>query len=342
VISRAARAGAVAGTASLLPGLALVAAFVAIAFGIEQLVPTLSPLVAAVALGIVVANLGLVPAWAGPGIAFSSRRVLRVGIVLLGFQLSFDQVGSLGVRSLAVVVVVVAVTFVGTRLIARRLGLSGGLGLLVAAGYSICGASAIAAMEEVADAEEEEVAVAIALVTLCGSLAIGLLPLLRDPLGLGDAEVFGAWVGASVHDVGQVVATASSGGSAALEAAVLVKLTRVALLAPMIIVATALGRRDRAMKPDAPHPYVPTPILPLFVIGFLVTATLRSTGVVPDDLLGVIRDVQRVLLAAALFALGTGVRLAKLRPLGSRPLVLGAASWLLVGTLSYVGVRIAA
>ena len=341
MISRAARAGAVAGTASLLPGLALVAAFVAIAFGIEQLVPTLSPLVAAVALGIVVANLGLVPAWAGPGIAFSSRRVLRVGIVLLGFQLSFDQVGSLGVRSLAVVVVVVAVTFVGTRLIARRLGLSGGLGLLVAAGYSICGASAIAAMEEVADAEEE-VAVAIALVTLCGSLAIGLLPLLRDPLGLGDAEVFGAWVGASVHDVGQVVATASSGGSAALEAAVLVKLTRVALLAPMIIVATALGRRDRAMKPDAPHPYVPTPILPLFVIGFLVTATLRSTGVVPDDLLGVIRDVQRVLLAAALFALGTGVRLAKLRPLGSRPLVLGAASWLLVGTLSYVGVRIAA
>jgi uncharacterized integral membrane protein (TIGR00698 family) len=316
--------------------------FVGAALAAEHVVHPLSPLVAAVVLGVVMSNLGLVPRAAAPGLAFSSRRLLRGGVVLLGFQLSVAQVASLGGRALAVVVVVVTVTFLGTRWMGRRLGLSDGLSMLVAAGYAICGASAIAAMEDVADATEEEVAAAIALVTLCGSLAIGLLPLLRDPFGLHDVDVFGSWVGASVHDVGQVVATASSGGTEALRAAILVKLTRVVLLAPMIVITTvAARRRTLADAGVGDGTRVTAPLLPLFVLGFICAVLLRSTGVLSTDHLAWIRQVQLVLLAAALFALGTGVRLAKLRHLGHRPLLLGVAAWALVGAISYVGVRLA-
>jgi uncharacterized integral membrane protein (TIGR00698 family) len=326
----------------VLPGLAFVALFVAASLAAGHVVDPLSPLVAAVVLGVVVGNLGLVPHWAAPGLTFSARRLLRAGVVLLGFQLSVAQVASLGGRGVVVVVVVVAATFVGTRWMGRRLGLTDGLSMLVAAGYAICGASAIAAMEDVADATEEEVAAAIALVTLCGSLAIGLLPLLRSPLALDDVDVFGSWVGASVHDVGQVVATASSGGTEALRAAVLVKLTRVVLLAPMIVITTIAARRRTAAAAGAgAPPHVGAPLLPLFVAGFIAAVLVRSTGVLSADHLRWIRHVQLVLLGAALFALGAGVRLAKLRSLGHRPLILGLASWLLIGAISYVGVRLA-
>lgn len=146
----------------------------------------------------------------------------------------------------------------------------------MATGYSICGASAIAAVEPFADASEEEVAYSIALVTLCGTLAIFTLPGLGSLLGLTATE-FGAWVGASVHDVGQAVAAASTHGEVSLKLATLVKLTRVALLAPLLAgVAIAARRRqgDAALE-GAKRP----PLLPLFILLFLVASAITSTGV---------------------------------------------------------------
>ena len=174
----------------------------------------ISPLVAGVALGALFVNLVAIPAVCVPGVERGSRRLLRIGIVLLGLRLSLGDLAALGVRGLGVVAVVVVVTFFGTQWLARKLGVPKDLGLLVATGYSICGASAIAAMDGVVGADEEETAYAITLVTLCGTLAIFVLPLLGGPLGLS-GEAFGSWVGGSVHDVGQVIATASHGGSAA-------------------------------------------------------------------------------------------------------------------------------
>lgn len=133
-------------------------------------------------------------------------------------------------------------TFTATRWLGRRLGVPPARALLVATGFSICGASAVAAMEPVADGDEQDTGIAIALVTLCGSLAILLLPALRGPLGL-DPTAFGSWVGASVHDVGQTVATADR-VPGALTAAVVVKLSRVVLLAPLVTgVSLARNRR---------------------------------------------------------------------------------------------------
>jgi len=331
---RDATARALRGVGAAVPGLALVALAVGAAHMTAPLIG-LSPLVVAVLLGAVAANLRLVPTVAGPGIRVAAKRLLRVGIVLLGFRLSLQDVVALGGPALAVVVTVVAVTFAGTRWMGRRMGVSPALSLLVATGFSICGASAIAAMDSVVEAEEEEVAFAIALVTLCGSLAIVLLPLLRPAMAMSDSA-FGQFVGASVHDVAQVVATGATAGTTALEAAVVVKLTRVVLLAPLVTgMALAARRRGRPL-PAGQRP----PVIPLFVVGFLAAVGLRTSALVPDAWLIAIRAAEGMLLSAALFGLGAGVHLATLRGIGGRPLLLGVTSWILIAVASYAGVSL--
>ena len=221
-----------------IPGLGLAAIVAIVAFVVESVVKNLtpvvvSPLVVAVVIGALLANFGVIPESFNDGLRFAARSLLRLGIVLLGLQLSFTQVQEIGTPGLVLVFVVVAITFFGTQWMGKRLGLSRGLSLLVATGFSICGASAIAAMRPVSDADDDEMAYAIALVTICGTLAIFLLPATGDLIGFTGAQ-FGSWVGASVHDVAQTVATAASGDQQAQNAAIIVKLTRVMLLAPLV------------------------------------------------------------------------------------------------------------
>lgn len=326
-------------TPSALPGLVAVAAATALAFGIARLVPALNPSTIAVVLGAAAANLGLHRPVLHTGTHVASHRLLRIAVVLLGLQLGLPQLRELGLGGLAVVVVTVVITFVGTQLLGRVLRVPRARALLVATGFSICGASAVAAMSDVADGDEDDTAVAIALVTLCGSLAIVLLPLLRTPLGL-DPTDFGRWVGASVHDVGQTVATANR-VPGALTTAVVVKLSRVVLLAPLVA-GVGLARRRRARAAgDAAAPGTGrrrAPIIPLFVVGFLAAIALTSTGLVPVEALAATKHVQTVLLVAALAGLGTGINLRTLQRTGGRALLLGLASWVLVAGTAYAGV----
>ena len=324
------------GVRSVLPGLALVALATGIAFGVSAVVPGLNASTVGVLLGAVAVNTGLVRPWARAGTGFAAKRLLRLAVVLLGLQLAVGQLAALGFGGLAVVLVTVAVTFFGTQLIARAAGLSGPRGLLIATGFSICGASAVAAMEPVAGGEEEDTSIAVALVTICGSLAILVLPLLQGPLGL-DTTGFGAWVGASVHDVGQTVATAERVPGSLTEA-VVVKLTRVVLLAPLVA-GVAVAQRRRGVATVPPGGRRP-PLLPLFVAGFLAAVVLRSTGVVPTAVVDGAHAVQGVLLAAALFGLGTGIRLRSLARTGGRSVLVGLASWVLVAVVAYAGVRL--
>jgi uncharacterized integral membrane protein (TIGR00698 family) len=227
----------------------------------------------------------------------------------------------------------VTVTFFGTQWVGRRLGVAPQLGMLVATGYAICGASAIAAVNGVVHADEEETAYAITLVTICGTLSIFVLPAIADVLGLVGAG-FGTWVGGSVHDVGQVVATASHGDAAAVEAATVVKLTRVVLLAPLVAMVALSARRRRTAYPVVDeHP----PLLPLFVVGFLAAIAVRTTGVLSDGVLEVAADVEKWLLTLALVGMGLHVRIARMRLLGARPLALGLLAWILVATTAYLG-----
>ncbi|MEV7771353.1 putative sulfate exporter family transporter [Kitasatospora sp. NPDC086791] len=362
------------------PGLLLAALGVAAALGVHAVVPAVPELTAAVLLGMAAAHLpGLRPVVRGiarPGLSMAGKRLMRAGIVLLGLKLGLGDVLGLGWATVAMVLVVVAATFAGTLWLGRRLGLPGDQPLLVATGYSICGASAIGAVSQAAGSEEEDVAASVALVTLCGTLAIAVLPLLQHPLGLGEVE-FGRWVGASVHDVGQVVATAQTGGAGALREAVLVKLMRVVLLAPLVAgVAVVVRRNLRASRAgavsgvagasgssgapgvaegsdvaegpgvaegSAENP-VKTgsrpPIVPLFVAGFLAMIVLRTTGVLPERALGLAGDAQELLLAAALFGLGSAVHLPTMIRTGGRIALLGLGSWVVVAGVSYAGVLI--
>jgi len=326
------------------PGLVFVGVVTFVGFNIHWKFETISPLVASLVLGVLIGNIIPIPKILGPGQKFAAKKVLRFGIVLLGTQLALKQVVDLGGRELIVVVGVVALTFLGTLWLGPRLGISKSLSLLIATGFSICGASAVAAMEGVVEADEEEVTYAIALVTLCGSLAIVLLPLLRNVLGLSDPQLFGSWVGASVHDVAQVIATSSTGGDSAVQAATVVKLSRVVLLAPLVASVSIWVRRSssglvaKAKKADKKH----VSVVPLFVIGFLVMIAVRTTGVIPENLLTTLKTIEQVCLASALVGLGSDVRIARLLKVGGRPLLLALISWFGIAVVSLIGVRLVA
>ncbi len=331
-------------TRAQLPGLGLAGIVVAIAFALEKLVKAhtpivLSPLVAAVLIGALLTNLRVLPDLARPGLQYAARRLLRIGIVILGLQLSLTKLRDLGLKGVALVLVTTTVTFFGTQWLGKRLGLSPGLRLLVATGFSICGASAVAAMRPVSGADDDDTVYAIGLVTICGSLAIAVLPSIGHALGFSDVR-FGTWVGASVHDVAQTVATAASRTSdAAREAAIVVKLTRVVMLAPLVAGVSVWRRRQADAAPGGASATTKRPpIVPAFVAGFLAMVVLNSAFNLPVDFLRQAKNVERVLLAAALVGLGAGVDVRKLRAIGPRPLVLGLASWVLIATMTAVGV----
>ena len=319
--------------ASVGPGLALAVLLAVAARLIGNLADPISPLIIAVVLGVVAGNIPGV-SFARAGMRLAASRVLRIGVVLIGLRVALDDLASIGIPGLVVVFLVVTVTFFGARWLGRRMGVSDDLALLIGTGYSICGVSAVGAMNGVIEADEEEAAYAIGLVTLAGSLSILVLPLLGTLMGMSTTE-FGTWVGGAVHDVAQTVATAATRGEEGLASAIVVKLTRVALLAPLVV-GVALTRRDRVPMTKGARP----PLLPLFVAGFLAMVLVRTTGVIPVAWLDPIRLIEGFLFTVSLAGVGFGVDVSRLRRLGGRPLALGMATWALVAGMSYLGVMI--
>ena len=321
----------------LLPGLVACALAVVICLGLSRLLPTISPLLMAIVLGAVVVNTVRLPQTAKPGLAFSARRLLRLGIVLLGLQLMLSDLAGLGVGMIVVVVAVVGGGTLASVLAGRLLGLSPTQSLLIACGFSICGAAAVAALDGVIEADDEEVVIAIALVVVFGTLMIPLVPLVGHALGLSTAQL-GLWAGGSIHEVAQVVAAGGAIGGSALGLAVVVKLARVLMLAPVI--ATVSLRRRRALEATGGVACTGKrpPVVPLFVVGFIAMAVLSSTGILPSSVLDVAKVAQTALLAAAMFALGCGVNLTALRRVGPRPVVLAVISTLIVASVSLIGV----
>lgn len=301
---------------AVVPGLALVAALVAVAAEAHSAVPWISSLTFAVILGIALRNTVGVPRSAAPGVRLAGRTLLRVGVAMLGLQLAVGDVVGLGLGPVVAVATGLAAVFLATVGIGRRMGLPTGRAMLIGAGVAVCGAAAVAAMSSVLETDEDDTATAVAVVTLYGSLAIVLLPLLAHGLGLDDREA-GAWAGASVHEVAQVVAAVAPFGEAALLTAVIVKLLRVLLLAPLIA-GVAWSRRRAAGTDDAVRTLVPW-----FVAAFLAAVLVRSAELLSEDVLAAAATTSQLLLAAALVGLGTGVNLRQLVLSGGPPLLLG-------------------
>lgn len=315
------------------PGVLLTLVAVAVATALAKLVPAMSALTVAVVLGVAVGNLPRFPVSVRPGLAWSMRKLLRLGVVVLGLRLAVDQIAGLGAGTLLAVLLIVVVTFLGTVLAGHLLGTGRGLSLLVATGFSICGASAIAAVESVVDREDEDVATGVALVTIFGTLAMLLLPAATTGLGVSDMDT-GRIAGGSVHEVAQVVAAASPAGATAVSVAVVVKLTRVVLLAPLVTIISLAQRRTARGAGARP------PLVPLFVLGFLAAVALRSTGALPAPVLSGARQLSDLLLTGALFALGTSVQVPALIRTGPKAFLLGACSTLLAAATAISAVLV--
>lgn len=321
---------------TLAPGVLAMAALAALAWLAATLFPWLPWLTAAFVLGVASGSVPAVrrlldgPLKAGTG--FSARTLLRAGIVLLGLDLVLSDVTTLGWLGVGAIALLVVVAFAVTWGVGRALRLPGDEPLLLAAGFSICGVSAIGAVAGARGrGSSDDTATPIALVTLFGTAAIVLLPAAAagaDMLGWPmSPEFFGAWAGASVHDVGQVVATAQTAGAAALALAVVVKLTRVLMLAP-VTAAVALAERRRA-RSNGQTGTLP-PVVPLFIVGFVALVLVRTFAPVPEAVLDASALVRTVLLATALAAIGANLRLERLLRTGGRALAAASISWAVI------------
>ncbi|OYX15164.1 MAG: hypothetical protein B7Z15_01515 [Rhizobiales bacterium 32-66-8] len=318
---------------SILPGLALTFTIAALAYAL-RLLPgfgALSPLVIAIVLGMTFHNLIGTPARAIPGVKFSLRRILRFAIILLGLQLTFLQVQTIGLTGFLIIAFTLAATFFATRWFGVLIGVDPKLSELIAAGTSICGASAVIATNTVTRGSDEDVAYAVACVTVFGSLSMLLAPVLLPFTGF-DSYAYGLWTGASIHEVAQVVAAAFQGGQEAGEFGTVAKLTRVMLLAPLVLGLGLVAARRARSSGDAGRA---APPVPWFVLGFMAMIVVNSLGVIPSEARVPVAQVTTFLLAMALGAMGLETDVRKLKAKGWKPLALGAAAWVFIAGLSF-------
>jgi len=298
----------------------------------------LSEILLAVWLGLVVASIRGLPAGTEPGLRFAQQRILRLGIILLGARLSLGDVAGIGLGALGLVVACMAGVFAFILLVGRVARMPRRLVLLIGVGTAVCGNSAIIATAPVVKAEEREVSFAVATITIFGTLAVFLYPLLGTFMHLSNAA-YGVWTGVAVNDTSQVVAAAAAYSPESRDIATVVKLVRNTLMAPLILLialwwsrleaSTEVGDRARAGALKA---------FPLFVLGFLVMALLRTVGIVDATGARLLDEVAKACILVALAAVGLGTRLGLLRAVGPAPFLLGLGAGVLLAALSLAGI----
>jgi uncharacterized integral membrane protein (TIGR00698 family) len=319
--------------AAALPGVLLAAAVAAGGLALRGLpmLAAVSPLLLAILLGMLVRNVVGVPGAAHAGLALCLRRPLRLGIVLLGLQLTLLQVYEIGALGLAILVATVVATWTFTIYAGRLLGVDHKLAQLIGAGTAICGASAIVAANAVVRDRDGGVPYALAVVTLYGTIAMLTYPLAMHALGLSQHS-YGLWVGASVHEVAQVVAAGFAGGQQAGQFGTIAKLTRVLLLAPLVLLLGAWTARAAGAGADGG--VAARPPAPWFVFGFLAMVLLASSGVVPAGARGGIVLTTQSILALALAAVGLETDFRRIVARGWRALLLGGLATLFIAGAS--------
>ena len=321
----------------LAPGLALTAIIAGVAFALRLIpgVATLSPMILAVLLGVVLHNSVGAPVAAREGVAFSLRAVLRFSIILLGLQITAGQAAELGVGGLATIATALLGTLAFTILMGRALGVPRGLALLIGVGASICGASAVLAAKAATAGDDEDAAYAVACVTVFGTLAMFAYPLAQNFLHLSP-RAYGLWAGSSIHEIAQAVAAAFQGGGDAGQLGTIAKLTRVAMMAPVVIalgeMTELLGLAGEGERHRPPFPW--------FLIGFLALAALNSLVAIPHEIKAPIGVGATFLLSMAMAAMGLHTDLRHIRSRGLRPLALGLLASLFICGASLVMVRV--
>ena len=331
-----------------LPGLALVGVLAALAMTLGTIgwfaSAGISALTLAIVLGMLVGNT-LYPRVArsgAGGVTFSKQTLLRLGIILYGLRLTFQDIAHVGIAGVAIDSLVLSSTFLlswwmGTRVF----GLERETALLIGAGSAICGAAAVMATEPVVRGRAEQVTVAVSTVVVFGTVAIFLYPAVyhfinRSHVLAMSAASYGIFAGSTIHEVAQVVAAGRSIGEDAATTAVITKMVRVMMLAPFLAILSAVLARAAAPR-NAREPggarQSSRIVIPWFALGFIGVAACNSLGVLPKSLVGAAVTFDTVILAMAMAALGLTTHVSAIRSAGIKPLALAASlfAWLILG-----------
>jgi uncharacterized integral membrane protein (TIGR00698 family) len=319
------------------PGLLAVVAIAAAAYASTLVLPeVIGAVTVGLFLGIIVANVRPAPRL-DSGARLARGWFLPLGIVLLGARLSLADIVATGLGAITVLVVDIVLVLVVTGVLGRALGLSPGLAALIGVGTSICGNTAIAATAPVIRAEERDVSFAVATITLFGTAAVAVYPLLGSVLDMPDV-LFGHWAGAAVNDTSQVTATAFSYSVEAGETATIVKLTRNTLMVPVILVVGLwfAGRAARDADGEQRRGWLRSArkAVPPFLLGFLALALVNSAGLISGELADGLVRVSQVLIVMALVGVGLSTRVATLRQTGPAPFLMGLAVAVLLAVVS--------
>jgi len=301
-----------------------------------------SPLIVAILIGIFIGNLVRIPEILKPGIIFSLKKILRIAIVFLGFRLTFQNVRDVGMEGLIVDAVMLTSTFLFGVWIARRFfGLEPEMSYLIASGSSICGASAILATAPVVKAQMHHAAMAVATVTIFGTIAMFLYPvvykLFGSHLGL-DEILYGIWTGATVHEVAQVVAAGFAVSDVAGNTATISKLTRVMMLAPFLIalsfyLATKNSTHGVGISlRDIPVPY--------FVFGFIAMVIVNSMHILSQTAVNYINIIDGFLLTISMGAMGLETNIKKIKGIGMKPLYAAFIIFIFLFTVGIISLKI--
>ena len=291
----------------------------------------LSALPLAIILGIVIGNT-LFPRVAAPlgaGVDYAKAMVLRAGIVLFGFRLTFQDILGVGLSGIVIAVLIVASVFLLAVWLGKLLKMDEETAMLVGAGASICGAAAVMAAEPVVRAQAHKVSVAVATVVVGGTIGMFLYPFLKAPFGL-DAHAYGLYAGSTIHEVAQVVVAGRAVGEEAANIAVIEKMIRVILLAPFLLLLSAWMRAKSGEGAKSKL------VIPWFAVLFLLVGAFNSLHLLPKATVDAILLLDVFLLATAMAALGLRTHVGAIRQAGVKPLLLAALlfAWLVFGGLA--------
>jgi len=321
---------------AILPGMALAAGLAAASYRLATLpvLNVIGPLTVALTLGIAVRSGFGLPAWASSGARFSARTILRLGIVLMGARLDFELVAGVGPKILVLDAVVILVGIVGIAWVGRRFGVPSRLATLLAVGTSVCGASAVVAAGSVTRAQDDEITLAVALCGVLGTSGVFFF-VLAAPFSSLTTSQLAILSGSTLHEVAQVMAAASSWGTASGDLATMVKLTRVILLAPtLLFLAWGMGRAAGTVRYSWNDPPIPW-----FVIGFLLLGAGGSTRLVPNALKLALSAVSIFLMVIAMAAMGLNTDWRMLHRAGRKVFYAGVAGFAGLAAISLTLIR---
>ena len=292
---------------------------------LEELIPggLLGASIIALFMGTII-NSFFHPAWIKPALKFTSKRILKVAIVLLGASLSVNTIMSVGKMTFFVMIFTFAMCFGGGYFIRKLFGLNWKLSNLISAGTGICGGSAIAAIAPVIDADDKDIAFAMSSTFLFDMVMIALYPLMGKALGMSDIA-YGIWAGTSVNDTASVVASGYAFSEAAGDFATMVKLTRTIAIIPTVLVFAWIGTRAKQKEMEAANGQKVNlmKVIPWFIAGFLLLAILNSIGAIPVTVSGIMKSTSKFLMVTALAAIGLNTSLLDFQKAGLRPMFYG-------------------